>query len=249
MKKTVLFYICFCLFLGSVTADNTEQPNGQLDYTAENESIGVRIVGPLSPMAAPSEDQQAALLYNLGTSLMRENRLEEAEEYLKEAIDLDPLFVDAMDHLGSVYRRQNRLPEAEEIYLRSIEINKENKVPYINLAVVYKIQNRLNEALQLYVIVIQLDQNDPEGYYGIGEIFYLVGNYQNAMPFFDKAIELYISLDLPYVYDAYYYKGMMYFRMDEYDEALIYLEEARKGNPNNATLENTINEILKKTGV
>jgi hypothetical protein len=31
--------------------------------------------------------------------------------------------------------------------------------------------------------------------------------------------------------------------MDEYNAALKYLEEARKGNPNNAIIEKTINEI------
>jgi len=33
--------------------------------------------------------------------------------------------------------------------------------------------------------------------------------------------------------------------MKEYEQALIYLEEARKGNPNNPAIENTINEIYK----
>jgi tetratricopeptide (TPR) repeat protein len=57
------------------------------------------------------------------------------------------------------------------------------------------------------------------------------------------AIELYLSLNSPYVYDAYFYIGMMYFRLNNHEQALRYLEEARKGNPNNATIENTINEI------
>jgi tetratricopeptide (TPR) repeat protein len=66
------------------------------------------------------------------------------------------------------------------------------------------------------------------------------------MLFFDKAIELYIELNSALVYDAFYYKGMIYFRMNEYDQALKCLEEAKKGNPNNAAIERTIDEIKKK---
>jgi tetratricopeptide (TPR) repeat protein len=151
-----------------------------------------------------------------------------------------------MDHLGRVYRIQNRLKEAEEIYLKSIELNNKNKVPYQNLAVVYRLLNRLNDALELYKKMIQLDENDPEQYYGIGELFYIVGDYENSIPFFDKAAELYIKLNSTLIYDAFFHKGMIYFRMNEYDQALKYLEEAKKGNPNNTTIEKTINEIKNK---
>jgi tetratricopeptide (TPR) repeat protein len=195
------------------------------------------------PMVAPTENEEAMLAYNIGSQRMYENRLEEAERYLKQAIELDPMFVDAMDHLGMVYRRQNRLAEAEEIYLRSIGLDKTNKVPYQNLAVVYRLQNRLGEAFELYRILVSLDQYDPEGYYGMGELLFLVDDYENAMMFFDVAIELYLRADSQYVYDAYYYKGMMLFFQNEYQEALMYLQEARKGNPNNRTIINTLNEL------
>ena len=240
MKKLILLGMVLCLFSGCASTGE------QTDYSAENESMNIKVIGPLSPMVAPSANEEAASLYNLGSQALWENRLEAAERYLKEAIDLDPLFVDAMDHLGMVYRRQNRLPEAEKVYLKSIEINDKNKIPYQNLAVVYRMQNRLNDAFELYQKIIELDENDPEGYYGIGELFYMIDDYQNSMLFFDKAIELYISINSPYVYDAFYYKGMMYYMMDENDEALKCLEEALKGNPNNATIKNTINEIKRK---
>ena len=244
MKNILFLGFTFSLILaGCATTGNIEaqdQPPG-----STGGSMDIKVIEPLVPMVAPTENEEARLAYNFGTLCLRENRLEEAERYLKRAIDLDPLFVDAMDHLGMVYRRQNRLAEAEEIYLRSIGINKENKVPYLNLAIVYRMQNRFGEAFELYRTLVQLDQNDPEGYYGMGTLFFIVRDYENAMVFFDMAIQLYISQNSPYVYDAYYYKGMILYYQNKYEEALMYLQEARKGNPNNATIENTINEIRK----
>jgi tetratricopeptide (TPR) repeat protein len=241
VKNVILLVFVSVFILGCATTGQLGQENNRQGNTS-----GIRTVGPLAPMVAPTQNAEAMDAYNRGTQLLWENRLSQAEQYLKRAIELDPLFVDAMDHLGMVYRRMNRLSEAEEMYLRSISINSENKVPYQNLAVVYQLQNRLNDALALYTKMVEIDPDDPEAYYGIGELFYLVGDYTNSMPFFDKAQELYISQNSPYVYDAFFYKGMMYFYMDNHDQALRYLEEARKGNPNNATIENTINEIRNK---
>jgi tetratricopeptide (TPR) repeat protein len=242
MKYTVFFLIS--IFIVNNTVIINAQDN-QSRYRAEYDNLNIKPIEPAA-MVSPTENEAAMMAYNIGTYYMRENRLSEAEKYLKEAVDLDPVFVDAMDHLGLVYRRQNRIEEAERIYLKSIELNDRNKVPFINLAVVYRIQGRLNDAFQLYRHLVQIIPDDPEGYYGIGEIFYIVGDYENSMPFFDKAVELYIDLNSPYVYDAFYYIGMIYYEIDEYDKALKYLEGARKGNPNNEALENTINEIRKK---
>jgi tetratricopeptide (TPR) repeat protein len=243
MRNTVFIIIISLLFVNFTGIINAQ--DGQNIYSTIYGTLNIKPIAP-SEMVSPSENEAAMMAYNIGTYYMRENRLSDAEKFLKEAVDFDPAFVDAMDHLGLVYRRQNRLDEAEKMYLKSIELNDNNRVPFINLAVVYKIQGRINDAFQLYRNLVQIFPDDPEGYYGMGEIFYMVNDYENSMLFIDKAIELYIDLNSPYVYDAFYYKGMIYYYTDKYDEALKFLEEARKGNPNNKTLENTIIEIRNK---
>jgi len=210
-------------------------------------SMDIRTLAP-DDMASPSNNAKAMTAYNMGTELMYQNRLEEAEKYLLEAIELDNLFVDAMDHLGIVYRRQNHLDKAEEMYLRSISINKKNRIPYINLAVVFRLQGKLSEAFELYTNVAEINPNDPEAYYGMGEILFITGDYEKAMIFFDRSIDLYLAARLPDVCDAYYYKGMIHYRFNQYNEALKYLEEAKKGIPGNASLDATINEIKRLLG-
>jgi superkiller protein 3 len=229
--------------LGCATTKNVENEGAQSEYLTEVETMNIKVVGPQQPIIAPSNNEQAMRAYTTGSKLLWENNLNEAEGYLKKAVELDPLFVDAMDHLGMVYRRQNRLDEAEAMYLKSISINDKNIVPYQNLAVVYRLKNRLNDALEMYKKMAGIDENNPESYYGIGELFYMVRDYEKAILFFDKAIELYLDQDSPVVYDAFYYKGMIYYRMNNYDEALKYLEEVQKADPNNKTVEQIINEI------
>jgi tetratricopeptide (TPR) repeat protein len=244
MKNIILPVLFSFLVFGCVTTN--VRNNEPFEDTTEYKTGGnIKLVGP-SAMVAPTKNEQARIAYNRGTEFMYANKLDEAERRLKEAIDLDPLFVDAIDHLGRVYRMQNRLSETEEMYLKSIEINDKNLVPYLNLAVVYRLQNRLNEAFELYRKAADIDVDDPEPYYGTGELFYIVGNYENSLLFFDKALELYIKLNSPLIYDVFYYKGMVYYAMGNYDEALRYLEEVQKGKPDNKDLKKTIDEIKNK---
>jgi len=205
----------------------------------------IKSLGPVD-IVAPTKNEEARIAYNIGSGFLEENRLDEAEKCFIKAIALDPLYVDAMDHLGLVYRRQNRLSEAEGIYKESIEINKKNKVPYQNLSIVYRVQNRLNDVFELQKKMLELDPNDPEPYFSIGELFLFTDDYENAMAFNDKAIELYINQKSPYIFDAFYHKGLILYAINEFDESLKYLEEARKGNPNNERIENSINEIKRR---
>jgi tetratricopeptide (TPR) repeat protein len=246
MKNVIFVIVVSLLVFGCVRTKNVKNTEAQSEYLAESENMNIKMVGPAQPLVAPSNSEQAMQAYTTGTTFLKENNLSEAEKYLKEAIELDPLFVDAMDYLGMVYRRQNRFDEAEEMYLRSIGINDENVVPYLNLAVVYRIKNKLNDAFELYEKIIDIDEKNPESYYGIGELFYIVGDYEKSMPFFDKAIELYIEQDSMVVYDAFYYKGMIYYKINNYDAALKYLEEVQKVDSNNQTLKKTISEIKTK---
>ena len=201
-------------------------------------------------MIAPSKNEQAMEKYLTGSQFLEENKLNEAESHLKEAIALDSLFVDAMDHLGMVYRRQNRLQEAEEIYLRSIGLNNKNIVSYQNLAAVYRIQNRLRDALELYMKMIEINEYNPEPYYAMGELSFTVEEYENSMKLFDIAIKLYMESNPLNVFDAFYYKGMIYFKLKKWDEALYWLEAAQKGilpEKVKISIKNKIDEIKNKT--
>jgi tetratricopeptide (TPR) repeat protein len=250
MKTLTVWCFVLCLALGCATTG--AQETGAASTNIENPSPealsndGNKKTAKSVPMAAPTANNEAMIAYNEGTRLMNENRLDEAETYLKEAVRLDPLFVDAMDHLGLVYRKQNRFPEAEAMYLQSIAANKNNTVPYQNLAVLYRLQNRLNEALELYKKMREIDPENPESYYGIGLLFYIVDDHEKSIVFFNEAIKKYMVKNSAYVYDAYYYQGLNYYYLEKYDEALIFLDAAQKGDPDNKAIAEKIDDIQRK---
>jgi len=242
-KNYIAGFIFFTAFLFINTTFIFSQ-NDQSVYITDNENITITTMDP-DPMISDPINEKAMAAYIRGSQFMHQNRLNEAERFLKEAIELYPDFVDALDHLGIVYRRMSRFEEAEQMYLRSIAINNTNRVPYLNLAIVYRIMNRANEAFALYNRVIEINPNDPEGYYGTGELHFGLKNYELSLQFFNKAIELYTAIDSPYVYHAFYYKGMTLYYLKNYEEALKYLEDVQKANINIEGLTRTINEIRK----
>jgi tetratricopeptide (TPR) repeat protein len=194
-------------------------------------------------MVAPTENNEAWEAYNNGTDLLHQNRFEEAEQYLLKAIELDPNYVDAMDHLGLAYRNQKKYVEAENIYLRSIGIMPNNTVPYINLAIVYRLQGRLEDARQTYLKVIKIDENDPEPYYGIGVLYQMVNQYENSITFINIAIQKYYEKISVLIYDACYIQGDNYYAIENYEESLKYYKIALNGYVDNKHLLDRINEL------
>jgi tetratricopeptide (TPR) repeat protein len=195
-------------------------------------------------MVSPSKNAEAAAAYNKANEFMRNNNFDEAEKYFLIALELDPEFVDAMDHLGFVYRNQKRYEDAEKMYLKSIAINQSNTAPYINLAIVYRYQGRLEDAKQIYLKTIEIDKDEPEAYYGIGALYHLVKQYETSINFINIAIQKYYEKDSPLLMcQAYYFQGYNYYNLNNYEEALKCYKVALLGYPDDEKLNDLIAEI------
>ena len=81
---------------------------------------------------------------NYGLILKSLGKLQEAEVFIRKAIDLNPFFVDGYINLGSILIALGKLKEAEVSLLKAIEINPRDKCAQnslINLFTIYKPKN------------------------------------------------------------------------------------------------------------
>jgi arylsulfatase A-like enzyme len=62
-------------------------------------------------------------LQNIGTIRLRENKLGEAEAYVRRALDADPSLATAFTTLGVIFQRTNRMDDAIEAWRRAVEID------------------------------------------------------------------------------------------------------------------------------
>ena len=82
--------------------------------------------------------QDAEAHCNLGTALNKLRRLDEAEPWLRRALQIDPNFAPAHTQLGDNFQLQGRYDEAEACFRRSIALNpgdgsSDSDVPYAGL--------------------------------------------------------------------------------------------------------------------
>ena len=95
-----------------------------------------------------ADPKNASALNYLGYMLADQNvRLDEAQDLIKKAVDLEPSNYAFLDSLGWVYYRLNRLTEAEQELTRSLQMSGKDPTIYDHLGDVYFKQGKLKEAI------------------------------------------------------------------------------------------------------
>jgi len=208
-------------------------------YGNNANDLKVNLIKEEKPVSK-SDNEEAQMFYDRGTQYMIDKQPDKAQYCLMKAVELDPAFMQAIDHLAIVYRRQGNLEEAEKLYLQSLTLDEKNTVPYANLALIYRQMNRLGDAAKMYQRIQQLEPENPESYYGMGALYQTIGEYEKSKEFFDEAIIIYIRTKSNMLYDALYNQGTNFYHLKDYPKALECFEEALKGHPNDEYLQKMI---------
>ncbi len=86
---------------------------------------------------------------NMANVLVYMNRLDDAEQMYKKALEKDPRDPFLYDQIASLYERESRDAEAEENWKRSLALNAGYGPAVVELAALYGRAGRLNDALQV----------------------------------------------------------------------------------------------------
>ena len=99
---------------------------------------------------------------NLGMLYLKTKDLEQAQQSLQKAVELNPASVIAHNYLGIVYRNLGRFDEAEKAYLKALEINNQYDYAHLNLGILYDLyKTDSQKALSHYRQYLELtDQPD-----------------------------------------------------------------------------------------
>ncbi|APF20483.1 Tetratricopeptide TPR_1 repeat-containing protein [Caldithrix abyssi DSM 13497] len=150
-------------------------------------------------------------------------------QILKRAIYLDPGYRDAVYQLANEIYLSGRgtlgsIQEAINIINRFLEIHPGDPEMLSLLGTLYIKTNYVKKALPIYKALFEEFPDDSDSYYNLGVCYYMLDEYNTALPYFLKAIEMDRHLD------SYLYVGMIYRKMGKLDSALKYFRErvARK---------------------
>lgn len=133
---------------------------------------------------------QAYNNYNLGVSLQKLGKLDEAEASYKKAIELKPNYFQALNNLGSVLQKIGKLDESEASYKKAIKFKSDFIQAHNNLGLLLQNIGKLDEAEASFKQAIKFRPDIPEIYNNLGNLLKDLGRFEDAEANYKKAIEL-----------------------------------------------------------
>lgn len=162
-------------------------PSGRyiLDFTPE-----VRLQRQTDQLI--SDEQALALFYNnLAVDHLVQEQLEEALQYFRYALTVDPELAMAWNNLGSVWSRLDRDDLAEYSYLKAAWLDRTSASAYNNLVRFYSQQGDTEKAARYRRAVDSYNQRNPYYHYMLGNLAYEDAEYDKARQHFERAIQRY----------------------------------------------------------
>src|ERR1700754_4829809 len=138
----------------------------------------------LSKSKNPADLAELAARHRMG------GRLDQAEQKYREAIALDPGYVDARNDLGSLLHDAGRLVEATEQFVQAFRINPKDVTVVLNLAVALSSQHLFPEAAILYREAIALNPASADAHASLANSLTQLAEYDEAEHHYLEALKL-----------------------------------------------------------
>ncbi len=181
-----------------------------------------------------------------GLMLLQLNRLEEAEVYLRRAVELNPRNGTNLQNLAEALRKQQRYEEAIGWYGKVIEVDPGLVQAYAAIADTFIRSKQFDEAV--LVLKSGLDRFTDSTWRA--SLHNLMGMAEEGREQFDTAADQYLLAyqSNPDLEEAVTRLAAVHFSRERYEDALKYFREATGINPDNAQTWSNIGAVLHRMG-
>jgi tetratricopeptide (TPR) repeat protein len=155
--------------------------------------------------------------------LLNNNRIEEAEEYLKKCLEIEPGFDKALITLGNVFVKENKYDDAINQYNKILEKDLDNEICLFNKAFTLYKKEDFKEASKIYEELINKNKENNDYKMGLGICYYQLKEYDKAIEQFDLILETEAEN-----YDALYNKAICLYYKEDKDECNNILKKISK---------------------
>ena len=164
--------------------------------------------------------------YYLGSAYLKKGKLEEAEKWLKQAVELNPRDFRAPERLARTYLKAGRRAEAEQQFaVSSARRQHYNDAAREGVDCIQQLTHQpLEQARETCRALF--DPSDPDKLTTLGMIYGEQGHYAESLEPFQRAA----ALD-PDSFETNYNLGLSYFRLKRYAEARPWLMKAVELRP------------------
>ncbi len=164
---------------------------------------------------------------NLGTTLARQGRLEEAVAHLQEALRLQPDYSGIHNNLGTALAKQGQFDEALPHLREAVRLAPTDAGAHCNLADALALKGQFDEAIVEYQTAIKLSPNEAATHCNLANALAGKGLFDEAIAEYQRALELNSRAT-----DAYTRLGILLGSRGRVDEAAAQFRAALRLNPN-----------------
>jgi predicted TPR repeat methyltransferase len=163
--------------------------------------------------------------FNLSTALTAQQKFTEAKQQLEIALRIQPEHPQAHGHLGQILLQENRPLEAVAHFEERLRLDPDHAETHHQLAVALTQLNQLEQAISHYEKTLKLQPDHVEALHNLGALY-----LTQRQP--DMALRCYLRLlSIQPDLDTYYNLGVIFSYQDRHNEAINYLQEALRLEP------------------
>jgi tetratricopeptide (TPR) repeat protein len=187
--------------------------------------------------------QAWAAHHNLGTTLLRSSRWEQAAQHFERAAALKPDFADAQNNLGVALLHLNRAEEAWGHFQQALSLKPDYPEAHTNLGNRLARAGRLEEAVGHYVEALRIDPRFTDAQISWANALARAGRLPEAIEHHRQALRI-----APDSAVAHYNFGTTLAEHGRPQEAAEHYTEALRLKPDYAEAHNNLGGILLETG-
>jgi protein O-mannosyl-transferase len=166
---------------------------------------------------------------NLGNTLLRQGRVDEATTHFQRALESKPDYEDAHYNLGTVLAQKGLTDEAIVEFRKALEIQPNYLNAHHNLGIVLAQKGLTDEAIAQFRKVLEFQPDFAYAHHNLGALLAQKGLMDEAIAQFRTAVEI-----QPDYVNAHYSLGLALAQRGLTDEAIAQFEETLRLKPDHA---------------
>ena len=166
-------------------------------------------------------------IYELGYSLFKQERYEEALEYFLKLEKLDDADEWLYQKIGICYKNLDEKEEALKYYLKAVELDEEDTYSMSDIAWLYNVLGKYEEGLKYLERLEELGQDDAWTNVEFGYCLSRLERYEEAIKKLNHALEVEDEeKDIAHIHSLL---GWSYRQLEDYDKALEHYIQSKEG--------------------
>ena len=170
--------------------------------------------------------KDARAYYNQAKTAAQQGLTQQAMEYYREAIRLEPEYAQALTGLGALLLMERRVEEAQSLFEKALRVDPNHATALINLATIDRSRGDNESALNRLRKVIAKNPDYAQAHLNLGSLLASMKKHDEAIQYLSKAVELDPKMEA-----AYLNLAAVYMETQQWDKAEDHYRRVQLLNP------------------